>query len=223
MRCIICFSPVLPSVDWTTFLTLQKPVKVCLQCSDKLSGIEEPGCPQCGRADGAEVCYDCERWERSEYAGVLTKNVAVFSYNEFAKELVARWKYRGDFTLIEAFTEAAQKKYKNHFHSMEADLAAIPLSKERLWERGFNQSEALITQLGASPLSFFKRKGSEKQSKKGRMERIGGENPFELIGKPERPVILVDDIYTTGMTVRHLGRLLCEAGCPEVYSFTLFR
>ncbi|WP_101843025.1 ComF family protein [Halobacillus sp. Marseille-P3879] len=223
MRCVICFASILPSVNWTNFLSPQKEEKVCQVCCEKLEFIDDPGCPRCGRSEGTQLCFDCERWEQSDYQSVLTKNISVCTYNDFAKELVARWKYRGDFTLIEAFTEAVQTKYKNHFNGMEADLVAIPLSKERLRERGFNQSEALITQLGASPERFLKRKGSEKQSKKGRRDRISGENPFELIGRTERPVVLVDDIYTTGMTVRHLAHLLREAGCPAVYSFTLFR
>ncbi|GGF31224.1 amidophosphoribosyltransferase [Halobacillus andaensis] len=223
MRCVICFESVLPEVNWTNFLLVQKEVKLCTTCFEKFDVITEPGCPLCGRADSSGVCYDCERWEGSSYQGVLTKNVSVFSYNDFARELVARWKYRGDFTLIEAFAEAAQTKYKNYFQMMEADLVAIPLSKERLLERGFNQSDALITLLGVSPHRFLKRRGSEKQSKKGRSERLLGENPFILVKPTERPVVLVDDIYTTGMTVRHLALLLREAGCPEVYSFTLFR
>ncbi|MFC7321879.1 ComF family protein [Halobacillus campisalis] len=223
MRCLICFEQVLPKVDWTSFLTVQKPIKLCVSCMEKFAVIDEPGCKGCGRKDGNGLCFDCERWNRSEYSGVLEENVSVFGYNDFAKELVARWKYRGDFTLVHAFAEAVQTKYKNHFHGMDAELGAIPLSVERLLERGFNQSEAVITMLGASPHHFFKRKGNEKQSKRGRVERIMGENPFELIESVECPVVLVDDIYTTGMTVRHLARLLRENGCPRVHSFTVFR
>ncbi|MFG6147985.1 ComF family protein [Halobacillus sp. B23F22_1] len=223
MRCVICFDFVLPEVNWTNFLHVQKKVKICTTCFEKFDVIIEPGCPLCGRTDSNGTCYDCERWEGSAYQGVLTKNISVFSYNDFARELVARWKYRGDFTLIEAFAEAVQTKYKNHFHRLKADLVAIPLSKERLMERGFNQSEALVSQLGSSPHRFFTRRGSEKQSKKGRTERMNRENPFVLVQPTDRPVVLVDDIYTTGMTVRHMASLLREAGCPAVYSFTLFR
>ncbi|UOQ94404.1 ComF family protein [Halobacillus shinanisalinarum] len=164
------------------------------------------------------------RWEQSEqYAGCLEKNVSVYTYNEFAREVVARWKYRGDFILVEAFAEALQTTYHQHFQDVGADLVAIPLSGQRIQERGFNQSDAIIAQLGFEAVDFFTRKGSEKQSKRGRRERVSSENPFVLVGEPRKPVLLVDDIYTTGMTVRHLASLLKGHGCPAVYSLTLFR
>ncbi|MFC7062464.1 ComF family protein [Halobacillus seohaensis] len=224
MRCVICFSDILPQVNWGNFWKVQKERKVCTSCLDKLLVIDEPGCTSCGRIDSDGICYDCKRWEQSDsYSGVLAKNVSVFAYNDFARELVARWKYRGDFTLVEAFTEALQTKYNQHFHGMEMDLVAIPLSEERLWERGFNQSEAIVAQLGESHLNLFKRKDSEKQSKRGRSARMAVVNPFVLEENVVRPVVLVDDIYTTGMTVRLLARLLRDSGCPSVYSLTLFR
>ncbi|WP_173915610.1 ComF family protein [Halobacillus sp. Marseille-Q1614] len=223
-RCVICFTDIMPQVTWANFLTLPKEEKVCLSCLDKLEIIKKPGCLKCGRIDTDKVCFDCERWEKfSEFSGVLERNVAVFKYNDFAKELVVRWKYRGDFTLIEVFAETLQTKHQEQFHGMEADYVAIPLSKERLSERGFNQSKAIISLLGVQANDFFKRKGNEKQSKRGRAERIEAENPFILKRSVDRPVVLVDDIYTTGTTVRHLARLLREAGCPSVSSLTLFR
>ncbi|MFD2922566.1 ComF family protein [Halobacillus naozhouensis] len=186
--------------------------------------IDQIGCPRCGREDARGICYDCERWEQSNvYAGVLEKNVAVYAYNEFAKEIVAKWKYRGDFILIRAFAEAVQTTYHQHYRDVGADVAVIPLSEQRLLERGFNQSDAIIQMLGFDSHDFFTRRESEKQSKRGRRERMEAGNPFELVRGVTGPVVLVDDIYTTGMTVRHLAMLLKEAGCPAVYSFTLFR
>src|SRR5690625_1097913 len=64
---------------------------------------------------------------------------------------------------------------------------------------------------------------SEKQSKKTRSERLSADNPFVAAKKVNKPVILVDDIYTTGTTLRHAATLLKEQGCPEVYAYTLIR
>ncbi|WP_245807695.1 ComF family protein [Halobacillus massiliensis] len=224
-RCIICFTDILPEVSWINFFKPPKEEKMCGRCIGRLEKIEIPGCPKCYRIDAQGVCFDCRRWEEvHEFADVLERNVSLYHYNDFAREIVARWKYRGDFILIEAFAEALQTKHNEQFLSREADYVAIPLSKERLKERGFNQSEALISLLGIQAVDFFKRKGSEKQSKRGRRGRMGAENPFLLVkDRVARPVVLVDDIYTTGSTVRNLAVLLKRAGCPSVSSLTLFR
>ncbi len=224
MKCLICFEEIVAQVSWNQFLLPQKNRKVCEGCTDKLKRIDQIGCPKCGREDAHGICYDCERWEQSDvYAGCLEKNVAVYAYNEFAKEIVAKWKYRGDFILSQVFAEAVQTTYHQHFRDVGADVAVIPLSEQRLLERGFNQSDAVIQLLGLDSYNFFTRRESEKQSKRGRRERMEAGNPFELVRGSSRPVLLVDDIYTTGMTVRHLALLLKRAGCPAVYSFTLFR
>jgi len=94
---------------------------------------------------------------------------------------------------------------------------------ERLQERGFNQAEVLAAFLPIENRSLLTRIHSEKQSKMTRSERISTKNPFEIVGHINKKVILVDDIYTTGRTLRHAATLLKEHGCPQVYAYTLIR
>lgn len=35
--------------------------------------------------------------------GYLSKNIALFHYNEYLKDLIAKYKYRGDYALAEVF------------------------------------------------------------------------------------------------------------------------
>src|SRR5699024_5852153 len=99
-------------------------------------------------------------------------------------------------------------------------------SKERLINRGFNQSLAIAEKLARNTSDIqqvLQRIHSEKQSKKTRSQRIFGKNPFKLIKKTNKSVILVDDIYTTGTTLRHAATLLKQGGCPAIYSYSLIR
>ncbi|MFD1020297.1 ComF family protein [Thalassobacillus hwangdonensis] len=139
------------------------------------------------------------------------------------QELIAKWKYRGDYMLVHAFEEMWKARTMAHFSQQECIYVPIPLSEERLQERGFNQAEALARFLPSPPRNLLSRAHSEKQSKKKRQERITSANPFSLNEKVSKPVVLVDDIYTTGITLRHAAKLLKENGCPKVYSLSLIR
>ena len=99
----------------------------------------------------------------------------------------------------------------------------IPLSVVRHRERGFNQAEMLTAFLDRKSVALLQRKDGEKQSKKSRQDRIFAENPFRMKKTINKPVILVDDIYTTGATLRHAANVLKQQGCPKVCAFTLIR
>ncbi|WP_367379308.1 ComF family protein [Rossellomorea aquimaris] len=115
---------------------------------------------------------------------------------------------------------------KNYIEKSEFDLVTpIPLSNERLYERGFNQSTALLEEAEVRPSCLLTRIHSEKQSKKTRRERLQQEQVFQLgVGDVKgKRVLLFDDIYTTGTTLRQAAKLLKEAGAREVSSLTLAR
>lgn len=135
----------------------------------------------------------------------------------------------------------------------QADLLVpVPVSNARLDERGFNQAERLADVLsrrrGIPQLPLLVRTHhTAKQSFKSRAERLAdmkfafAANPdpamrpmlrvaVNAMGPLERPmrIIIVDDIYTTGSTIRAcaqvVSRLAAEMGYDaEIYSLTWAR
>ncbi|WP_421381468.1 ComF family protein [Bacillus salacetis] len=169
---------------------------------------------------------DCIRWEQDpKWTGVLAQNTSLFLYNEYLKEYLARFKYRGDYVLVKAFTQELQleiSKIKYDF------ITTIPLSPERLQERGFNQAEALAREAGLTTEPLLIRRHSEKQSKKSRQQRIDSEEVFEVKSGQEadisnKSILIIDDIYTTGTTLRQGAKKLKNAGAREISSITLAR
>ncbi|WP_242520305.1 ComF family protein [Halobacillus kuroshimensis] len=220
MNCYLCFSPIVPEVNWTNFLLPAIEKKICRTCEEELEELPAERCPMCSRP-GEGLCGDCARWEET-LPGVLDQNDSVFTYNAFAKELVAKWKYRGDYVAVEALETFIKEKW-NVLNLNDYLTVCVPLSSERERERGFNQSGKIIEMVGKEPAHLFKRIHGEKQSKRNRRARLEAENPFSLVKLVDQPVIIVDDIYTTGRTIRHMASLLKENGCPAVRSFTIFR
>ncbi|WP_181315268.1 ComF family protein [Salsuginibacillus halophilus] len=140
---------------------------------------------------------------------------------------MARWKYRGDAAIAEGFRPAFVKAYKRHFP--DCLPVPIPLAPERLLERGFNQAEQLASFVG-EPVNVLKRpEMAEKQSKTSYAGRLNGDSrPFVFDNHREfaikdRHLLLIDDIYTTGATVRKAARPLLEAGAAAVSALTLAR
>ncbi|CAM3979992.1 ComF family protein [Mesobacillus zeae] len=229
-RCLICHGEIEAEISWRSiFLNRTKEEAVCRKCESMLLPIEGEKCTVCGReldlsfCEGS-LCLDCIRWEKDEsWRGCLEKNISLYHYNDFMKEVIARFKFRGDYCLASVFAG----KLRSVLKGIPGDyIVPIPLSAERLYERGFNQSEALIVGAGLKPVPLLARIHSEKQSKKTRRDRIHLPQVFRLESQEKltgKNIVLVDDIYTTGSTLRHAARILKEAGADKVSSLTIAR
>lgn len=215
----------MPVLGWAALFQQEKPQYFCGSCQSKWERISGRTCKLCDRPEvEEEVCFDCVRWEQDEkWFGSLKQNLSLVVYNQFCKEVIARFKYRGDYQLSYPLAEMLQEKLDRLNYDF---LVPIPLSPERKYERGFNQSEALINALGRQPLSILTRIHSEKQSKKSRNERISLPQVFQLTDSAaiqDKCLVIIDDIYTTGSTLRHAAKLLKESGAKEVTSLTIAR
>ena len=117
-------------------------------------------------------------------------------------------------------------------------VVAVPLFGARERERGYNQSVLLAEEslrwlwrvrpgwkLTAAHGILRRKKSTESSfvlSRKGRRRNMAG--AFEVLGDVSgREVLLVDDIYTTGATVRECARVLVRAGAERVWVATVAR
>lgn len=226
MDCLWCDEEIITKMSWSNFLLLPSIKVLCPTCASGLEIIDGPRCSVCSRSCEDAICSDCEKWrDRATEEDMLTKNQSIFQYNTAIQAMITKWKYRGDYCLGEMFKDAFMQSFDLTFGTMKHDaiVVPIPLSEERLKERGFNQATMLANFLSVERKEVLSRIHGEKQSKKSRIERITTQNPFLLNETVKKAVILVDDIYTTGTTLRHAASLLKEAGCPHVYAFTLVR
>ena len=231
-HCLLCHEEIEQEVSWNSLFGKEETDRVCGRCRDEFSPITGEVCRICGRSFSflepeyrhVSVCHDCKRWEEDErWTGSLDQNRALYSYSAFTKEVIARFKFRGDYVLAEIFAADVRKALQASRYDY---IAPIPLSDERLYERGFNQAEAVIKAAGLKPSNLLSRIHTEKQSKKSRPERIHLEQVFKSeadIDIGGKTILLVDDIYTTGSTLRHAAKLLKENGAAKVHSLTLAR
>lgn len=230
--CLLCHAVLEPVLSWQSLFGKKESPNICEECKGKIAAITGEVCHICGRPfayleegfRAGDMCLDCKRWEEDEYWSYsLDQNRSLYRYTDFTKDVISKFKFRGDYVLAEVFAEDLRLALQAFQYDY---IVPIPLSEERLYERGFNQAEAIIKAVELTPTHLLSRMHTEKQSKKSRTERIHIEQVFKLqsdIDINSKKILLIDDIYTTGSTLRHAAKILKDNGAAKVYSFTLAR
>ena len=224
MRCVWCGNDVTADSGISSlFLWNSRPI--CRECQQLFHSLEkEPICPGCGRLmEDAAFCYDCIRWK--EIDSYFPMNQALYVYDEQAKEFMERYKFVGDCAvafLIKKDLKKGLKKYLKQGYT----ICPLPTSKQSLEKREFESIEYLL-ELSKIPYQklFYHIGKGKKQSEKTREERMKLQQPFVLKEKMQlrTKILLFDDIYTTGKTIRLAAKLLQDKGIEDVKLFTVFR
>ena len=220
MNCLLCGQTTKSDLTFSHLLLLKNERNyLCIACDSTFEKIGEDHCPNCMKIDVSIKCQDCKLWCKEE---IQVSHKAIFTYNQAMKDFFSRYKFDGDFLLRKVFAPVLAnelKKYRGY------EFVVIPLSPERLLERGFNQVEGLVEAAGFSFQDLLGKREEKASSSKNRSERLATEIPFYI--KTEAPlpkkILLIDDIYTTGATINRVKRLFEEAGVLEVKTFSLVR
>ena len=220
MNCLLCGQTMKGDLTFSHLLLFNNENNyLCSDCESTFEKIGEDYCPNCMKTGLSTSCQDCKFWCKE---GIQVDHRAIFIYNQAMKDFFSRYKFDGDFLLRKVFAPVLAdelKKYKGYH------FVVIPLSPERLLERGFNQVEGLVEAAGFSFQDLLGKREEKASSSKNRSERLATEIPFFIKDgiAPPKKILLIDDIYTTGATVNRVKRLLEEAGALEVKTFSLVR
>lgn len=160
---------------------------------------------------------------------------AVFAFRDpLVREAIHALKYSRRRELANVFGEcladmiAEECAYEALFGGV-VQVVPIPLSRERLFERGFNQSELIaekmIAQLpeGSAALSnvLLRVANTEHQTRMGsRAERFANARSCFVLNSRANVrgahILLLDDVITTGATMQEARRILLDAGARRV-------
>lgn len=198
-----------------------------------LSGFLKSPCPLCQRFADREFCLDCQRqlencrlsasgqqWSGElpwfawgQYQGSLKRAIATLKYESKSIQIARPL----GFWLGEAWL-------KSGHHRPRLTVVPIPLAPEKLQKRGFNQAELLAqgfchyTHLPLQSQGLIRVKETEalhSLNPSQRQETLKGAlqvGPAFLRRPPKHPVLILDDIYTTGSTAKAAAEALCNKG-----------
>jgi ComF family protein len=200
---------------------------LCAACFRQLRPITAPMCPRLGLpfqvslgpdALSAEAIADPPPFDRARSAVV---------YNEVARTLVARLKY-GDRPELARFCGRLMAGTGTELWEAEPVLLPVPLHPLRQIGRRYNQSLELAraiaagTGLAIEPSLLRRIRRTRQQvglSAEARARNVAGAfaaHPEALALTRGRPVVIVDDVITTGSTVRAITRALNRAGVERI-------
>ena len=220
MTCLLCGQHLKSNLTFSNLLLLKKEeTSVCLTCSSSFEMIGEEHCPNCYKKGLSTSCKDCQVWCKE---GIDVNHQAIFVYNQAMKDFFSRYKFNGDYILRKVFASILWDFLINY---KDYHFLLIPLSSERYAKRGFNQVAGLIEATGLSYENLLEKREEKASSSKTRSERFATELPFFIkdgLTIPKK-ILLIDDIYTTGVTLNRVKKLLENAGAEEVKTFSLVR
>jgi ComF family protein len=142
-----------------------------------------------------------------------------------------RLKYRRDIGLGEALANQITGFFVDLKWPVEM-VIPIPLGKQRLNERGYNQvamvAMPLSNQLGLEyqPKALVRARETRSQVGLSAVERQKNvQSAFLADGKKVngKIILLIDDVSTTGATLSSAAEALYSSGAQDVYAFTIAR
>ena len=194
----------------------------CADCWKQVEFLGSAGCAICGtplEATDAERCALCLAKPPR-----IGRTRAAVIYDDLSRGLALRLKYGRKVAVAKTMARYMAPLIGEHPDG--ALLVPVPLHRGRLWQRGFNQSAIIASELGrrtgldynAVVLRRVKRtpplKGMSQQQRRRAVAgafKVGDRSV--LAG---RTIVLVDDVLTTGSTANACARELRRAGAARV-------
>lgn len=203
---------------------------MCDSCIKNIPGDGMFLCPVCDRPqEKGTLCALCSN------QSALDAVVSIAAYHDpGVEQLIQAHKYHFQTGVIPVYRELISRfcsLYPELFSNI-ASLCAVPLHPRRYAERGFNQAED-IARILASVLSvpfetpLHRRLYTKKQAQLSALQRphnvreaFSLDTTVDLVGKH---ILIVDDVYTTGATMRECATLLRLGGAHSVIGFSIAR
>src|SRR3990170_8539992 len=205
---------------------------ICQLCVSKVV-FHKQLCPYCGKAslDGVThvICHKKNR---------LNGAFSVWSYQGVIRTAIIKLKYKFAWEVANELADYMVLYLKKQpVFPRTSILAPIPLYFLKENFRGFNQSE-VVGELLARKMGWdfnsdilirkrFRRPQTELKGKERRknIKGVFSLNPnYRLTDPPiNRSLILFDDVYTTGSTLKEAVKVLKRSGAKEVWGLTIAR
>ena len=198
--------------------------RLCDDCIEQHAALRAR-CRRCALAidSKAEVCGTClsrpPSWRQA---------LAAVDYAFPWDRLVAAYKFDDALDLAAVLAGLLVRAHRQRAHAPPSLLLPVPLSAQRLRERGYNQAWELARRVGrnlacpADPTLLLRLRDTPHQivlppdQRAASVKGAFAVEPRRLAEVRGRHLTLVDDVMTTGATAREITEMLLGAGAATV-------
>lgn len=204
--------------------------KFCAKCWHCFDFITKPYCEICGT-----------RFEISSLAGftcskclqkppTYDKARSLVKFDSYSRKIIHAFKYNDKLEAANTFASMIYDRYSADIASIDL-IVPVPMNRFKRLFRMYNQTEVLakeIAKISGKNLSLdllIKNRWTKSQtflSKSARKKNIIGTITFnDKRDIKNKNILLVDDVLTTGTTVRYCSSILKKAGAKMVTVVTI--
>ncbi|MCG7340069.1 ComF family protein [Staphylococcus sp. ACRSN] len=222
-KCLYCQKQFIEQLNALNFYLPKS--NFCQQCALLWKNITinrtENHCQRClKQLNNSETeCLDCKFL--SQKYKLMGQLYCQFQYRSVMKKLLQNYKFNKDFALSQIIGEIIKlPKFKYDY------IIPIPSPNERDELRTFNPVRAVLYNKKIKHHQLLKMNYRDKQAYLDKMTRLKSVNPFEVIediALKGKKILLVDDIYTTGLTVHQAAEKLFIRKIRKFDVFTFAR
>ena len=177
------------------------------------------------------LCSDCLlKINRPDTPHLNGIHIAANYQDLVLKKALWMLKYQGAKQLAKPLAELIRERIWKKLETENWLVVPVPLSKNKLRHRGYNQAELIARELSGNVRAdvlfkkFHTKSQVEVKNKEERLANIIGsfeiKNPEKIKGKK---IILIDDVLTTGATMREAQKVLKSAGAKKVVGVVVAR
>jgi ComF family protein len=193
---------------------------MCVSCNENIIAEPSVRCIVCEQPTGTYLC--------KRHTATLQQGWYVAQRQGALQNLIDAYKFEN--------ARAASDSLADMLHARLPDLpedtiiVPIPTISSHIRQRGYDHTlliaRSLARQRGFAVSSLLRRRTNSKQRDETRRQREQqAKEAFYVKGVVDdtRPYLLIDDIATTGATLRHAARELREAGASTVWVAVIAR
>lgn len=193
---------------------------ICDECGTKITSACAGACPRCGTGPSTDCPYCRE-------IGYLNQLRSVALYDGAGGIAVRRLKYSRFVPLSMPMSQMMRTLYDECFADVDV-VVPVPMHWLRLSTRGFNQSLLLcraLPQEAVQPTLLRRVRFTRQQARlRGKQRQRSLRGAFQASSTVSGlRVLLVDDVVTTGATLRECAETLRAAGASWVGALTFAR
>lgn len=188
-------------------------------------------CPFCNEELDAKLAYcsscgsNIDIIRKAFFIDGFDELYSIVYYNDFFREHLFNYKFGMQKKYISAFAYLYEEEIKNILKDNSIDyIASVPMNKEKLRKKGFDHMGEIVKVIAKDmglKLYTYEKLQVHDMHKLSYAERSHMQGIFKKGTDAHGNVLIIDDIITTGTTMKDSARVMKDAGFDKVFGLIL--